>query len=142
MTGFHTSESEDAGRGAAEATDSVTDATDAVAAPETGDEPNGPFRAIPSDLHHHLRPFFTDIRKRSYGRSRPRSRSTRPTDDTYMQVVQRGVEHALQGFLERMAQPDTDWEPVKETYRRIGRGEADEGAVSTRSSPRCGSARG
>ncbi|MER5532754.1 PucR family transcriptional regulator [Streptomyces mirabilis] len=128
MTGFPTSESEDAGRGAVEATGSVADATDAVAAQETGDEPNGPFKAIPSGLHHHLRPFFTDIREevvRAIKTEIPEY--ARPTDDTYMQVVQRGVEHALQGFLERMAQPDTDWEPVKETYRRIGRGEADEG---------------
>lgn len=128
MTGFHTSKSEDAGRGAVEATDSAADATDAVAAQETGDEPNGPFKAIPSGLHHHLRPFFTDIREevvRAIKTEIPEY--ARPTDDTYMQVVQRGVEHALQGFLERMAQPDTDWEPVKETYRRIGRGEADEG---------------
>nr|WP_240982533.1 helix-turn-helix domain-containing protein [Streptomyces sp. S3(2020)] len=44
-----------------------------------------------------------------------------------MQAVHRGVDHALQGFLERMAQPDTDWEPVQATYQRIGRGEAEEG---------------
>ncbi|KUN49969.1 PucR family transcriptional regulator [Streptomyces olivochromogenes] len=99
-----------------------------MAAQETGEEPNGPFKAIPSGLHHHLRPFFTDIREevvRAIKTEIPEY--ARPTDDTYMQVVRRGVEHALQGFLERMAQPDTDWEPVKETYRRIGRGEADEG---------------
>ncbi|UXY31436.1 helix-turn-helix domain-containing protein [Streptomyces sp. HUAS TT20] len=48
-------------------------------------------------------------------------------DDTYMQGVHLGVDHALQGFLERMAKPDTDWEPVKATYQRIGRGEAEEG---------------
>jgi hypothetical protein len=44
-----------------------------------------------------------------------------------MQGVHRGVDHALQGFPERMAKPDTDWEPAQATYRRIGRGEAEEG---------------
>ncbi|WP_406176575.1 PucR family transcriptional regulator [Streptomyces sp. NBC_00996] len=92
------------------------------------DEPNGPFKAFPSDLHDHLRPFFDDIREevvRAIKTEIPEY--ARPTDDTYMQVVHRGVEHALQGFLERMAKPDTDWEPVTSTYQRIGRGEADEG---------------
>ncbi|MFC7262838.1 PucR family transcriptional regulator [Streptomyces lutosisoli] len=92
------------------------------------DEPNGPFKAFPSDLHDHLRPFFDDIREEVVRAIRTEIHEyARPTDDRYMQVVHRGVEHALQGFLERMAKPDTDWEPVKETYQRIGRGEADEG---------------
>jgi hypothetical protein len=122
MNGFRTLESEDAARRAVDA------ATRPTAAPVADVEPNGPFKAFPSGLHHHLRPFFDDIREevvRSIRTEIPEY--ARPRDDTYMQVVHRGVEHALQGFLERMAQPDTDWEPVKETYRRIGRGEADEG---------------
>lgn len=92
------------------------------------DEEGGPFKAFPSDLHDHLRPFFDDIGEEVVRAIRTEiPEYARPTDDTYMHVVHRGVEHALQGFLERMAKPDTDWEPVKETYQRIGRGEADEG---------------
>ncbi|MEU1200638.1 helix-turn-helix domain-containing protein [Streptomyces sp. NPDC005813] len=92
------------------------------------DEPNGPFKVFPSDLHDHLRPFFADIAEEVVRAIRTEiPEYARPTDDTYMHVVHQGVEHALQGFLERMAKPDTDWEPVKATYLRIGRGEAEEG---------------
>ncbi|NGO06822.1 PucR family transcriptional regulator [Streptomyces sp. HC44] len=98
---------------------------DAVA---TDEEPDGPFKAFPSGLHHDLRPFFADITEEVVQAIRTEiPEYARPTDDTYMHVVHQGVEHALQGFLERMAKPDTDWEPVKATYQRIGRGEADEG---------------
>ncbi len=58
MTGLDTSESEDAGRGADRGDDlpvadvadvaAAADVTDAVAVQETDDEPNGPFKAIPS----------------------------------------------------------------------------------------------
>ncbi|MFF4272640.1 helix-turn-helix domain-containing protein [Streptomyces sp. NPDC001536] len=92
------------------------------------DEPGGPFKALPPGLHHHLRPFLTDITEEVVRAIRTEiPEYARPADDTYMQAVRRGVDHALQGFLERMAKPDTDWEPVQETYRRIGRGEAEEG---------------
>ncbi|MFE7173972.1 PucR family transcriptional regulator [Streptomyces sp. NPDC057616] len=91
-------------------------------------EPGSAFNALPADLHHHLRPFFADITEEVVEAIRTEiPEYARPADDTYMQGVHRGVDHALQGFLERMAQPDTDWEPVKATYRRIGRGEAEEG---------------
>jgi len=92
------------------------------------DEPGGPFNALPTGLHHHLRPFFADITEEVVRAIRTEiPEYARPADDTYMQGVHRGVDHALQGFLERMAKPDTDWEPVKATYQRIGRGEAEEG---------------
>ncbi|MGW2567198.1 PucR family transcriptional regulator [Streptomyces sp. NPDC001537] len=92
------------------------------------EEPRGPFNALPAGLHHHLRPFFADITEEVVRAIRTEiPEYARPADDTYMQGVHRGVDHALQGFLERMAQPDTDWEPVKATYQRIGRGEAEEG---------------
>jgi len=92
------------------------------------DEPGSAFNALPSDLHHHLRPFFAAITEEVFEAIRTEiPEYARPADDTYMQGVHRGVDHALQGFLERMAKPDTDWEPVKATYRRIGRGEAEEG---------------
>lgn len=90
--------------------------------------PDGPFTELPPGLHHDLRPFFTDITEEVVRAIRTEiPEYARPADDTYMQAVHRGVDHALRGFLERMAKPDTDWEPVKETYRRIGRGEAEEG---------------
>ncbi|MGW1558757.1 PucR family transcriptional regulator [Streptomyces sp. NPDC002144] len=94
----------------------------------TEDDPGGPFNALPPDLHRHLRPFFADITKevvRAIQTEIPEY--ARPADDAYLQGVHRGVDHALRGLLERMAEPDTDWEPVKATYRRIGRGEAEEG---------------
>ncbi|MFD7819131.1 PucR family transcriptional regulator [Streptomyces sp. NPDC059785] len=92
------------------------------------DEPNGPFKALPPGLRDDLRPFFDDIAEEVVRAIRTQiPEYARPTDDMYMHVVHRGVEHALQGFLERMAQPDTDWEPVKATYQRIGHGEAEEG---------------
>ncbi|MGW2286230.1 PucR family transcriptional regulator [Streptomyces phaeochromogenes] len=101
------------------------EATNATARAE---DAQGPFKAFPSGLHDHLRPFFDDITEEVVRAIRTEiPEYARPTDDTYMQVVHQGVEHALQGFLERMAKPDTDWQPVTATYQRIGRGEADEG---------------
>ncbi|MEU6372420.1 helix-turn-helix domain-containing protein [Streptomyces sp. NPDC046909] len=92
------------------------------------DDGAGPFQALPPGLHHDLRPFFTDLTEEVVRAIRTEiPEYARPADDTYMQAVHRGVDHALRGFLERMAQPDTDWEPVQATYQRIGRGEAEEG---------------
>jgi len=92
------------------------------------DDGGGPFAELPPDLHQHLRPFFTDITEEVVRAIRTEiPEYARPADDTYMQGVHRGVDHALRGFLERMAKPDSDWEPVQETYQRIGRGEAEEG---------------
>ena len=92
------------------------------------DDGGGPFAELPPDLHHHLRPFFADITEEVVRAIRTEiPEYARPADDTYMQGVHRGVDHALRGFLERMAKPDSDWEPVQETYQRIGRGEAEEG---------------
>ncbi|MFJ3305287.1 helix-turn-helix domain-containing protein [Streptomyces sp. NPDC086549] len=88
----------------------------------------GPFKSLPPGLHDRLRPFFADITEEVVRAIRTEiPEYARPTDDTYMQGVHRGVDHALQGFLERMAEPDIDWAPVKATYQRIGRGEAEEG---------------
>ncbi len=88
----------------------------------------GPFKALPPGLPDRLRPFFADITEEVVRAIRTEiPEYARPMDDTYMQGVHLGVDHALQGFLERMAKPDTDWEPVKATYQRIGRGEAEEG---------------
>lgn len=92
------------------------------------DDGGGPFAELPPDLHHHLRPFFADITEEVVRAIRTEiPEYARPADDTYMQGVHRGVDHALRGFLERMAKPDSDWEPVQATYQRIGRGEAEEG---------------
>ncbi|MFF3333946.1 PucR family transcriptional regulator [Streptomyces sp. NPDC002888] len=92
------------------------------------EETGSPFRALPAGLHARLRPYFADITEEVVEAIRTEiPEYARPADDTYMQGVHRGVDHALRGFLERMAEPDTDWEPVKATYRRIGRGEAEEG---------------
>ncbi|WP_405741093.1 helix-turn-helix domain-containing protein [Streptomyces sp. NBC_00028] len=92
------------------------------------DDGGGPFAALPPDLHHHLRPFLTDLTEEVVRAIRTEiPEYARPADDTYMQGVHRGVDHALRGFLERMAKPESDWGPVQETYQRIGRGEAEEG---------------
>lgn len=94
----------------------------------TANEPLSPFDAFPAGLHAHLRPFFADISEEVALAIRTEiPEYARPMDDTYKQVVDEGVKKALYGFLERMAHPDIDWEPVKATYQRIGRGEADEG---------------
>ncbi|MFJ9735737.1 helix-turn-helix domain-containing protein [Streptomyces sp. NPDC101171] len=96
----------------------------AVAGADTG----GPFKALPPGLPDRLRPYAAEITEevvRAIGSQI--AEYARPMDDTYIQGVHRGVDHALRGLLERMAQPDTDWQPVKETYERIGRGEAEEG---------------
>jgi len=100
----------------------------AVPAGAYGGGADGPFESFPPGLHDHLRPFFADITEEVVRAVRTEiPEYARPMDDTYMQVVRRGAEHALQGFLARMAEPDTDWEPIKATYQRIGRGEAVEG---------------
>ncbi|MFH8371471.1 PucR family transcriptional regulator [Streptomyces sp. NPDC018031] len=92
------------------------------------DGPGTPFSAFPSGLHAHLRPFFADISEEVALAIRTEiPEYARPMDDTYMHVLHEGVRKALDGFLARMAHPDSDWEPVKATYQRIGRGEADEG---------------
>ncbi|MFI2433402.1 PucR family transcriptional regulator [Streptomyces sp. NPDC018693] len=88
----------------------------------------GPFEELPARLHARLRPYFADITEEVVEAIRTEiPEYARPADDTYMQAVHRGVDHALRGFLERMANPDRDWEPVQATYERIGRGEAEEG---------------
>ncbi|WP_246113967.1 PucR family transcriptional regulator [Streptomyces montanus] len=122
MNGFRTLESEAANAAATE------DGRTADRPTATDEEPGGPFKAFPSGLHDQLRPFFDNITEEVVQAIRTQiPEYARPTDDTYLQVVHRGVQDALQGFLERMAKPDTDCEPVKATYQRIGRGEADEG---------------
>ncbi|MFD5073933.1 PucR family transcriptional regulator [Streptomyces sp. NPDC058371] len=123
MNGFRTLESEAASRGAR-----ITAAGDITPGRVPHEEPNGPFRAFPSDLHDRFRPFFADLIEEVVRAIRTQiPEYARPMDDTYMLVVRRGVERALEGFLDRMAEPDTDWAPVQATYQRIGRGEADEG---------------
>lgn len=91
-------------------------------------EASAAFRSLPAGLHDHLRPFVKEVTDEVVRAIRKEIHEYhRPRDDTYSHVVHRGVEQALCGFLARMAEPDTDWEEVKATYHRIGRGEADEG---------------
>ncbi|MFI6325646.1 helix-turn-helix domain-containing protein [Nonomuraea sp. NPDC050556] len=49
----------------------------------------------------------------------------RPSDEVYIKVVRTAVEQAIDGFLDRMENPDAPWDP--EPFRLIGRGEAAEG---------------
>jgi hypothetical protein len=92
------------------------------------DEAYAPFKDLSAELLSQLTPFLGDITDEVVRAIRTGiAEYARPTDGTYMHVVHRGVEQALQGFLDRMAGPETDWESVKATYQRIGRGEADEG---------------
>ncbi|WP_306319724.1 MULTISPECIES: CdaR family transcriptional regulator [unclassified Streptomyces] len=87
-----------------------------------------PFRNFPAELDDQLRPFLGDLTEEVVRAIRTEiAEYARPMDDTYMHVVHRGVEQALEGFLARVADSETDWEDVKATYQRIGRGEADEG---------------
>ncbi|WP_079143774.1 helix-turn-helix domain-containing protein [Streptomyces luteocolor] len=100
----------------------------AAAPPASSAEPQSAFRAFPAGLHDHVRPYLADITEEVVQAIRTQiPEYARPMDDTYMHVVNRGVEQALKGFVARMAHPDTDWESVKATYQHIGRGEADEG---------------
>lgn len=96
--------------------------------PRTPAERFAPFKDLTPGLHDHLRPYLGDITAEVVRAIRTEiPEYARPMDDTYMHVVHRGVEQALEDFLARMARPETDWESVKATYQRIGRGEAEEG---------------
>jgi hypothetical protein len=50
----------------------------------------------------------------------------RPADDTYMRTIRAGVEQALRLFVDRIADPGKDFEPLAHTFHEIGRGEAVE----------------
>ncbi|AJE85916.1 Bacterial regulatory helix-turn-helix protein, lysR family [Streptomyces albus] len=87
-----------------------------------------PFRVLASGLDELLRPHLPGITEEIVRAIRTEiPEYARPMNDTYMHVVHRGVETALQGFIARIVQSDTDWESVKATYQRIGKGEAEEG---------------
>ncbi|GAA3256413.1 helix-turn-helix domain-containing protein [Nonomuraea helvata] len=49
----------------------------------------------------------------------------RPSDGLYLKVIRMAVEQAIEGFLNRIENPDTPWDP--EPFRMIGKGEAAEG---------------
>ncbi|WP_237102727.1 helix-turn-helix domain-containing protein [Nonomuraea sp. MG754425] len=49
----------------------------------------------------------------------------RPSDEIYIKVVRMAVEQAIEGFLDRVENPDAPWDP--EPFRMIGKGEAAEG---------------
>ncbi|MFC4013234.1 helix-turn-helix domain-containing protein [Nonomuraea purpurea] len=49
----------------------------------------------------------------------------RPSDELYIKVVRMAVEQAVEGFLDRVENPDAPWDP--EPFRMIGKGEAAEG---------------
>ncbi|MEO3806215.1 helix-turn-helix domain-containing protein [Nonomuraea sp. B1E8] len=49
----------------------------------------------------------------------------RPSDELYIKVIRIAVEQAVEGFLDRVEDPDAPWDP--EPFRMIGRGEAAEG---------------
>ncbi|MFI6602233.1 helix-turn-helix domain-containing protein [Nonomuraea sp. NPDC050536] len=49
----------------------------------------------------------------------------RPSDEIYIKVIRMAVEQAIDGFLDRVENPDAAWDP--EPFRMIGRGEAAEG---------------
>ncbi|WP_240506795.1 helix-turn-helix domain-containing protein [Thermoactinospora rubra] len=49
----------------------------------------------------------------------------RPSDETYIKVIRTAVEQAIDGFLDRIENPDAAWDP--EPFRMIGKGEAVEG---------------
>ena len=89
---------------------------------------DSPFRELPTELLDQLWPFLDDLTEEVVRAIRTEiAEYARPMDETYMHVVNRGVEQALEGFLARLSGSGADWEDVKATYQRIGRGEADEG---------------
>lgn len=93
--------------------------------PSRGDTP---LTALPAELLDHLRPFLDEITEevvRTIGVEIPEY--ARPADETYTHVINRGVAQALEGFLARLSGTGSDGEDVRATYRRIGKGEADEG---------------
>jgi hypothetical protein len=93
--------------------------------PSRGD---APLTALPTELLDHLRPFLDEITEevvRTIGVEIPEY--ARPADETYTHVINRGVAQALEGFLARLSGTGSDAEDVRATYRRIGKGEADEG---------------
>ncbi|MDH6224502.1 MULTISPECIES: PucR family transcriptional regulator [Streptomyces] len=93
--------------------------------PPGGDPPPA---GIPPELLDQLRPFLGEIIEEVVGAIRTEiAEYARPADETYMHVVNRGVAQALEGFLARLSGSGTDWDDVKATYQRIGRGEAEEG---------------
>ncbi|MGH4031480.1 PucR family transcriptional regulator [Actinomycetota bacterium Odt1-20B] len=106
----------------------VRTATDNASEEQTADVSYMAFSAFPAELAGLLEPFLDEVTDDVVAAIRTEiPEYARPRDDTYMHVVRKGVEGALQDFLARMAKPDKDWAPVKATYERIGRGEAGEG---------------
>ncbi|MFE0102380.1 PucR family transcriptional regulator [Streptomyces sp. NPDC059009] len=106
----------------------VRTATDDASQERAEDVSYVAFSAFPAELAGLLEPFLDDVTNDVVAAIRTEiPEYARPRDDTYMHVVRKGVEGALQDFLARMGKPDKDWAPVKATYERIGRGEAEEG---------------
>ncbi|MEU6065054.1 helix-turn-helix domain-containing protein [Streptomyces sp. NPDC047082] len=91
-------------------------------------EDDTPLEALLAELLDQLRPFMDEITEEVVRAIRTEiAEYARPMDETYMHVVNRGVAQALEGFVARLSGSGTDWEDIKATYQRIGRGEADEG---------------
>ncbi|GAB2625939.1 PucR family transcriptional regulator [Streptomyces capparidis] len=87
-----------------------------------------PFTQVPRELADRLRPLSGEIIDevvREIQHSIPEY--ARPADDTYMRTLRAGVEQALKLFMDRIADPESDWEKIATTYHEIGRGEAMEG---------------
>ncbi len=89
---------------------------------------DAPLKDLPAEVLDRLRPFLAEVTEEVVRAIRTEiAEYARPMDETYMHVVNRGVEQALEGFLARLSGSGVDWEDVRATYQRIGRGEADEG---------------
>jgi hypothetical protein len=87
-----------------------------------------PFAAVPHHLAECLRPLLDDVAaevEREVQKHVPEY--ARPADDTYMKTIRAGVEQALTLFVDRIADPNKDWQPIAQTFHMIGRGEAVEG---------------
>lgn len=81
---------------------------------------------VPSSIVKSLRPGIGRVSNEVIAEIQARiPEYARPSDEIYIKVVRTAVEQAIDGFLDRMENPDAPWDP--EPFRLIGRGEAAEG---------------
>ncbi|AEW92436.1 MULTISPECIES: PucR family transcriptional regulator [Streptomycetaceae] len=87
-----------------------------------------PFSRLPPQLHDHFLPYLPQVSEDVVAAIQTQiPEYARPADPTYTRTVRTGVEQGLTLFMERLRQPVGASESVIDTYRSIGRGEANEG---------------
>lgn len=82
--------------------------------------------SLPAEIVKSLRPGIGRVSKEVIQEIQTRiPEYARPSDEVYIKVVRTAVEQAIDGFLDRIENPEAPWDP--EPFRLIGRGEAAEG---------------